>query len=248
MSRKEEIIDGYNVVEYEKTNIYIIEKMVDDQLCNELIDIINKTSVTKTDYHETNNVRSYLSNLNNLLDSNDEFYYKFSTDVNEYNKLLGNVTKKNSILTNKMNGITKETLLNIFKKVFDKMDKVSAAINKKNNRLKLNHNAGYDLRKIFGATRLHTDGIKEVYHSNIISIRDNHLKEYRMVRNATVIFALNDNYEGGVFNFTYQDVTFKLNKGSVLIFPPYWTHPHEVSELLNNTYRYTLSTWCCESL
>jgi len=241
-------IDGHTVIEYKGSNIYIIEDVFSDDLCNELIDIINKTSKTKTEYHKTNNVRCYESNLADLLESSDECYYKFSTDISEYNKLLSLVKEKKDIVTNNMNGITKSILNDTFIKVNDKMKMVSELIYKTNNNLKLEYNNDYNLRKIFGATRCHVDGALQVYHSNIMSIRENKLREYRMIRNATIIFALNDDYAGGIFNFKQHGISFKLNKGSVLVFPPYWTHPHEVSDLLKDTYRYTLSTWSCQSL
>ena len=245
---EEKLFDSYNVIEYEKSNIYIIENIFSHELCYKLIDIINKTSNTKTEYHRSNNVLCFQSSLNELLTSNDEFYYKFSTDVNEYNKLLDNVGYKKDITTNDMKGITKKQIKDVFIEVNEKMNIISKIMKSRNNHLNLEYNHDYNLRKIFGATRNHTDGITEIYHSNIMSINENHLREYRMVRNATIIFALNDDYVGGIFNFKNQDISFKLNKGSVLIFPPYWTHPHEVSDLQNNTYRYTLSTWSCQQI
>ena len=84
--------------------------------------------------------------------------------------------------------------------------------------------------------------------SNINFIKDNKKGEYAMVRNASIVFTLNDDYEGGIFHFPYYNVNVRLKKGSVIIFPPYWTHEHEVSELTNNTYRYTISTWSCMKL
>ena len=69
-----------------------------------------------------------------------------------------------------------------------------------------------------------------------------------MVRNASMIFALNDDYDGGEFHFPCQDIHIRMKKGSVIIFPPYWTHPHEVSCIRNGTYRYTINTWALELL
>jgi predicted 2-oxoglutarate/Fe(II)-dependent dioxygenase YbiX len=59
---------------------------------------------------------------------------------------------------------------------------------------------------------------------------------------------LNDDYEGGQFIFPYYDITVKLKKGSVLIFPPFWTHEHSTNELENNTFRYTITTWNCDRI
>jgi hypothetical protein len=44
------------------------------------------------------------------------------------------------------------------------------------------------------------------------------------------------------------NISLKMKKGSVIIFPPYWTHLHEVSNLENNTYRYTINTWTLENI
>lgn len=99
--------------------------------------------------------------------------------------------------------------------------------------------SGYCLRKIYGPTRLHKDGI------NINSI-DNRYLPIRKIRNMSIIICLNDDYDGGEFYFPSQDYKIKLKKGQIIAFPPYWTHPHMVSEPINNTYRYTINTWLYE--
>lgn len=99
--------------------------------------------------------------------------------------------------------------------------------------------SGYCLRKIYGSTKLHKDGI------NIKSI-DNRYLPVRKIRNMSVIICLNDDYDGGEFYFPFQDYKIKLKKGQIIAFPPYWTHPHMVSEPINNTYRYTINTWLYE--
>lgn len=96
--------------------------------------------------------------------------------------------------------------------------------------------SGYCLRKIYGPTRIHTDGIFK--NTNI-----NEPKSINEIRNLSVIIALNDNYEGGQFYFPSQDRLIKLKKGQLIAFPPYWTHPHTVLAPLNGTYRYTINTW-----
>jgi hypothetical protein len=96
--------------------------------------------------------------------------------------------------------------------------------------------SGYCLRKIYGPTRQHSDGLFDYTNKDIpISI-------YK-IRNLSVIIALNDDYEGGQFYFPSQDRVIKLKKGQIIAFPPYWTHPHTVLAPLNGTYRYTINTW-----
>ena len=93
---------------------------------------------------------------------------------------------------------------------------------------------GYTLRQIHGGTLLHTDGI---FEKN---------KGYMGPRLLSIIINLNDDYDGGEFNFPKQDVKVKLNIGDAICFPPYWTHPHEVSSVLHGQYRYTINTWILE--
>lgn len=113
------------------------------------------------------------------------------------------------------------------------------------NQLKSDYNitcsgdSGYCLRKIYGPTRLHKDGI------NINPI-DNRYLPIKKIRNMSLIICLNNDYEGGEFYFPRQNFKIKLKKGEIIAFPPYWTHPHMVSELINKTYRYTINTWLFE--
>ena len=81
-------------------------------------------------------------------------------------------------------------------------------------------------RKITGETLRHIDQIGGKYGSRLLS----------------VIIALNDDYDGGIISFPNQHVNIKLKKGEILIFPPYWTHPHKVSSPQNNC-RYTITFW-----
>jgi hypothetical protein len=89
---------------------------------------------------------------------------------------------------------------------------------------------GYTLRQIHGGTVRHIDGILDNTSSN-------------KPRLLSIIINLNDEYEGGEFHFLKQDVKIKLKKGEGICFPPYWTHPHEVSSVSFGEYRYTINTW-----
>ena len=101
--------------------------------------------------------------------------------------------------------------------------------------------SGYCLRKIYGATKEHYDKISTIkYIENINN------KEYIYINNIralSVILILNNDYEGCFFEFPIQNISLSLKKGQLIAFPPYWTHPHKVTEPLNNTYRYTINTW-----
>ena len=95
---------------------------------------------------------------------------------------------------------------------------------------------GYTLRQIHGGTLLHTDGILDKSRGNAHS----------RPRLLSIIVNLNDDYDGGEFNFPIQNVKVKLKVGEIICFPPYWTHPHEVSSVLSGQYRYTINTWILE--
>ena len=94
---------------------------------------------------------------------------------------------------------------------------------------------GLSLRRIHGATRNHTDGLY---------CADGSGKKFE--RKLSVIVGLNSDFEGGEFDFPFQDFKYTLRKGQAICFPPYYTHPHSVSEPTNGTYRYTINTWLLE--
>jgi predicted 2-oxoglutarate/Fe(II)-dependent dioxygenase YbiX len=95
----------------------------------------------------------------------------------------------------------------------------------------------FELRKVYGNTREHVDGIfgetiEHPLHNNCL------LKTTRVL---TIVVSLNDDYDGGVYSFPQQNLKIKLKTGSCILFPPYWTHPHSVSDVNNN--RYIFSLW-----
>lgn len=98
------------------------------------------------------------------------------------------------------------------------------------------------LRKIYGATRTHTDGLRsEITIKNTLgSLYDP--TEDNLGSMFSVIVALNDDYEGGEFVFPKHDFSVRLKAGDAIAFPPYWTHPHQTNDL-NGTFRYTINTW-----
>lgn len=55
-------------------------------------------------------------------------------------------------------------------------------------------------------------------------------------------FALNDDYEGGEFAFFDRELTYKLKKGSCIMFPSNFMYPHEVMPVTSGT-RYSIVTW-----
>lgn len=238
-------INGYKIIEYEKSNIFVIEDIFNDDLCKEYCDLIDTIPLKKITYSNGNNVKCFINQMDELLNTKDDLFYSFSTDTNEYKKMLEKANTNKPIQTNLMNGITHKTIKKYNEQINQKLKTISGLMKDINDHIKFDYNTGYILRKIYGPTRMHIDGINEIYSSDINFIHDNKLGDYKMIRNATIIIALNDDYEGGLYNFPYYNVSLRLKKGSVLIFPPFWTHAHEATELENNTIKYTITTWTC---
>jgi hypothetical protein len=124
-----------------------------------------------------------------------------------------------------------ELLQNFDLLVFSIIEKV-ARILRNTFGLKAKNDSGYVLREIYGPTRLHAD---HLYGDQFDE------KKTKNARNLAVILALNDDFEGGQFYFPVQNITLKLSRGEVLVFPPYWTHPHLVTTPSSS--RYTVNTW-----
>lgn len=98
---------------------------------------------------------------------------------------------------------------------------------------------GYCLRRIWGETRLHSDGVMGYGRPEGDQV------PVSSIRSMSMIVSLNSDYDEGLIRFPEQDVELRLERGSALLFPPYWTHPHQVSAPVNGS-RYTINTWICE--
>jgi len=100
----------------------------------------------------------------------------------------------------------------------------------------ISNDSGYMFRKIYGETVPHIDNlITNVTCDNTVNVN--------AIRSLSLIIVLNDDYSGGIFSFPYQKIKHKLQKGSAIVFPPYWTHLHSVSKVEENKFRYTINTW-----
>lgn len=236
------------VIEYSKSNIYIIENILDISFCDILKNMIDIIPLEKIGIYPGNNVECNINCMNDMIKLDDDLYYEFSTDTRIYNNLLEKIKLKKSIYNNKLNGITKTEIIKYIDKMNNIMEEIKEIMYPINNKILFDFNSGYTLRKIYGETLLHIDGINEIIESNINFINKNIRSNDKMIRNASIIFALNDDYDGGEFCFPYYDIKFILKKGSVVIFPPFWTHEHKVLPVHNNTYRYTISTWSLNKL
>lgn len=92
--------------------------------------------------------------------------------------------------------------------------------------LEIKEDSGYELlRYHVGEFYVeHTDSFKE------------------MPRALTCIIALNDDYEGGEISFFKRELTYKLKKGSIIMFPSSFMYPHEIQTITSGT-RYSIITW-----
>jgi predicted MPP superfamily phosphohydrolase len=240
-------IDNIKIIEYEKSNVYIIEDILENLFCDNLRELIDTLPLNKIDFYNGNNVQCNITHVDELLKTNDELYYKFSTDSHKYKEILNKINLKKPFYTNKLNGITNNMINQYNSNINGIMLKIKNIMSNVNKHIIFDNHTGFILRKIYGETRIHIDNISEIY-DNVYFIKENKNGDYKMIRNSSMIFTLNDDYDGGMFNFPYYDITVKLKKGSVIIFPPFWTHEHQVYKVENNTYRYTLSTWTCEKI
>ena len=121
------------------------------------------------------------------------------------------------------------------KLIFKRVGAVLSAFRTTHPEFKGIHDDGYTLRKIYGGTKRHVDGV----HSKTGGCT-------KLVRALSFIAVLNDDYDGGIFNFPTQNLKIKVKKGEVILFPPYWTHPHYVTRVGEGQARYTINTWIME--
>jgi predicted 2-oxoglutarate/Fe(II)-dependent dioxygenase YbiX len=90
----------------------------------------------------------------------------------------------------------------------------------------IEQDSGYDLLKyeVGGFYTTHTDSFKN------------------RPRTVSCSFILNDDYEGGEFAFFDRELTYKLKKGSCIMFPSNFMYPHEIMPVTSGT-RYSIITW-----
>lgn len=118
----------------------------------------------------------------------------------------------------------------IFKRVGEAINKfIIQNIPNSNNLMRNLEDSGYQLRKIIGPTIQHADGVQV----NILS------KSTYKCRVGTLIISLKDT--GDEIVFPHLDTTIPLKQGTILFFPPYWTHVHYSTWAEQEGYR--IQTW-----
>jgi predicted 2-oxoglutarate/Fe(II)-dependent dioxygenase YbiX len=63
-----------------------------------------------------------------------------------------------------------------------------------------------------------------------------------MARQISCSIALNNDFEGGDFAFFNGELSYRLEKGDILMFPSGFMYPHEVLPVTSGT-RYSIITW-----
>ena len=130
----------------------------------------------------------------------------------------------------KCNYIETKFFPNIDKELVKVVTKVVQKVVQDNPHFYCSEASRFVVREIYGETRCHIDSVLDPHHVG-------------RARTLSMIIALNGDYEGGIFNFPLQNYKVKLEQGDAIIFPPTYTHPHEVSSPENGTLRYTITTW-----
>lgn len=216
------IIQNYIIIEDITQNNHIIYKKKYNKLSNSIM-IINDKDILSSEYCD-----KVISIIDEVIDNKKNRIEKWESNQN-VNCLYFN-SDCNELLK-------EEQIKKLDNDIFKIISKVICILNKDFDIISRG-DSGYCFRKIYGATRLHKDGVVINPVNNRLSVKK--------IRNMSVIIALNDDYEGGEFYFPKQDFRVKLKKGDIICFPPYYTHPHMVEAPLNRTYRYTINTWLYE--
>ena len=208
--------------------------------------IINNPKQLFENYETVNERKNNIFILNdeNIINNDDcDFFIKLLNtyiENKEYNiEKWGNGSNVNCLFMHVENIKNVEVKKKVDNKIFQIVNKVINYLYKEYDIL-CKGDSGYCLRKIYGCTREHKDGVLSKTNDKSKSVYKN------QIRNMSIIIALNDDYDNGEFYFPMQNFKIKLKKGEIIVFPPYWTHPHFVREPTNNTYRYTINTWLYE--
>jgi len=242
MSIKHHKTKEYSVKEYTGKNIYVIENLLKKEDCDEIINFITQLPKQNEYLKNGSNVQGYKNILQDNLLIDDSKYYQFDMGL------------KTVEITNNLNGLSNYDIRKKIEKINKIFEKLYKIISKINERIRVQYNSNYIMRIITDATRLHTDGAEEfkintkdksyILNENLKILEDDKLNMNTTVYRAlTTIIGLNSDYDGGELQFPEQDVSIKIKEGEIVCFPPYWTHPHKTTELLNNTKRYTITCW-----
>ncbi len=76
----------------------------------------------------------------------------------------------------------------------------------------------------------------------LLSSRVQEVEQGIPTRDVSIVGYLNDDFEGGETFFDRQSIKIKPKKGSAIVFPAYYTHPHQ-SIMVRSGRKYSWTTW-----
>jgi predicted 2-oxoglutarate/Fe(II)-dependent dioxygenase YbiX len=115
---------------------------------------------------------------------------------------------------------------NLDKTIFASAGLAIQKYNKNFDNCKIQEDSGYELLR-------YKEGQFYIQHTDSFKDRP---------RAVSCSFILNDDYEGGEFAFFDRELTYKLKKGSCIMFPSNFMYPHEIMPVTSGI-RYSIITW-----
>lgn len=95
----------------------------------------------------------------------------------------------------------------------------------------------------FSFALIESDSGYELLRYNVGQKYIQHVDHFKEVpRTLTCVIGLNDDYEGGEFTFFDKELSMKVEKGTILMFPSSFQYPHSVEPVTSGT-RYSIVTW-----
>ena len=76
----------------------------------------------------------------------------------------------------------------------------------------------------------------------LLSSRTQEVEQGIPTRDVSIVGYLNDDFEGGETFFDRQNIKVTPKKGSAIVFPAYYTHPHQ-SIMVRSGRKYSWTTW-----
>ncbi len=100
------------------------------------------------------------------------------------------------------------------------------------NDYKLQHSLSTEWHDVYAILKY---GVGQKFINHIDDHKDYH-------RRMSIIYYINDDYEGGEINFPRFGISYKPNANEMLIFPSNYVYNHSVSEVTSGT-RYAVVSW-----
>jgi len=101
----------------------------------------------------------------------------------------------------------------------------------------------FPIAENFSILRYQTGQFYQRHVDNILlASRFQEVQQGIPTRDISVVGYLNDGFQGGETYFDRQDIKITPEAGSVLVFPSYFTHPHQSLPVTTGT-KYAFTTW-----